>query len=214
MTGMSSTPLAQRRHRDREHVEPVEQVARGTSPRSTASSEVCGCVAATPARRLRSVSLPPTRSNSPSCRTRSSFACSGGGSSPTSSRKMVPPGGASSKRPRRRSSAPVKAPRSCPNSSVSTSPSGSAAQFTLTRARFARGEAAWIARAMSSFPVPVSPVTSTVASVAATRATRSRTPRSAAELPMMPPVAAAAAISSCSARFSSSRTARRWPISP
>ena len=93
---------------------------------------------------------------------------------------------ASSKRPLRRSTAPVKAPRSWPKSSEASKPSGSAAQLTLTRGRFARGEAAWIARAISSLPVPVSPVISTVAFVGATHATRSITSDNDAEAPMMP----------------------------
>jgi hypothetical protein len=58
-------------------------------------------VAATMRTSTRSVRLPPTRSNSPSCSTRSSFACIAGDISPTSSRNSVPPS-ASSKRPSRR----------------------------------------------------------------------------------------------------------------
>ena len=66
--------------------------------------------------------------------------------------------------------APVKAPRSWPNSSLSSSVSGSAAQLIGDeRAAAARGLAAWIARATSSLPVPLSPRISTVASVGATR---------------------------------------------
>ena len=51
------------------------------------------------------------------------------GSSPTSSRKMVPPD-ARSNRPGFWRSAPVKAPRSWPKSSLSIRPSGSAPQLT------------------------------------------------------------------------------------
>ena len=91
-------------------------------PSRTASSR-SRLVAATTRASVRSVSLPPTRSNSRSWSTRSSATWTGGGSSPTSSRKIVPPA-ASSKRPRRRSRAPVKAPFSWPNSSDATSPSG------------------------------------------------------------------------------------------
>ena len=64
---------------------------------------------------------------------------------------------ASSKRPVRRSVAPVKAPRSWPKSSLSTRPLGSAAQLTLMSGRLLRGLREWIARAISSLPVPVSP---------------------------------------------------------
>src|SRR5262249_19720863 len=46
-----------------------------------------------------------------------------------------------------------------------------APQLPLTKARDARGERLWIARAMSSFPVPVSPMIRTVESIGATLAT-------------------------------------------
>ena len=78
------------------------------------------------------------------------------GNSLTSSRKSVPPS-ASSNRPVRCSSAPVKAPFMWPNSSLSTSPVGIAPQLTFTSGRFFRLLRLWIARAISSFPQPVSP---------------------------------------------------------
>ena len=99
---------------------------------------------------------PPTRSSVCSCRTRRSVAWAGRGSSPISSRKTVPPF-ASSKRPTRFCNAPVNDPFSCPKSSLSTSPAGSAAQFTVTSSASLRGLSRWISRAMSSLPVPVSP---------------------------------------------------------
>ena len=144
----------------------------------------------------------PTRSNSRSWSTRRSASWVSGGRSPTSSRKMVPPS-ASSKRPARRSSAPVKAPFSCPNSSEAINVGGMAAQFTLTNARDARCERLWIARATSSFPVPVSPVMSTVESVGATCATLVSTARSAGEVPTISSNIDDLSTSSRSARFSS-----------
>ena len=78
------------------------------------------------------------------------------------------PPSASSKRPFLRECAPVKAPRSWPNSSDSNSGSGSAAQLTLTNGIAARGELWWMARATSSLPVPDSPRSSAVALVRAT----------------------------------------------
>ena len=102
------------------------------------------------------VSTPPTRSNSRSCSTRSSFTCTSAGTSPTSSRNSVPPS-ASSKRPARRAMAPVNAPFSCPNSSDSSTPGARAAQFTRTNGRDSRGLLMWMARATISLPVPVSP---------------------------------------------------------
>ena len=111
----------------------------------------------------RRVSSPPTRSISPSCRMRSSLAWNEALLSPISSRNRVPPS-ASSKRPLRWRTAPVKAPFSWPNSSLSSRLSGSAAQLNLTKAAPARGEWWWMALAISSFPVPLSPRTSTVVS--------------------------------------------------
>ena len=63
--------------------------------------------------------------------------------------------------------APVKAPFSWPNSSLSSSVSGIAAQFTATNGPLARGESSWMARATSSLPVPVSPRISTGAGLGA-----------------------------------------------
>ncbi len=116
---------------------------------------------------VRSVRDEPSRSNSPSWSARSSLAWSARGRSPISSMKRVPPR-ASSKRPIRCAVAPVNAPFSWPNSSLSISVGGSAATFTLTSGRSARGLFAWIAWANSSLPVPVSPVRSTAVSVGAT----------------------------------------------
>ncbi len=126
--------------------------------------------------------VPPTRSNSCSCRTRKRAIWVPRGSSPTSSRKIVPPS-AISNRPRRRCTAPVKEPFSCPNNSEAIRSRGMAAQLTLTNAHEERRDLLWIARAISSLPVPVSPVTNTLASVGATLETRDSTLCSAAEVP-------------------------------
>ena len=61
--------------------------------------------------------------------------------SPISSRKSVPPP-ACRKCPMRDSTAPVKAPRSCPKSSLSSRPRGIAAVFTATKGPSQRGLAA------------------------------------------------------------------------
>ena len=66
---------------------------------------------------------------------------------------------------------------SCPNISLSISDGESAAQLTATKIRCARGLFAWMQRAMSSLPVPLSPVISTVALVGATLRAISRTSR-------------------------------------
>ena len=78
----------------------------------------------------------------------------------------------------------MKAPFTCPNSSLSSSVSGRAAQLTLTKAASARGLSAWIARAASSLPVPLSPAISTVEEVRATVRIMSKTERIAADVPL------------------------------
>ncbi len=100
--------------------------------------------------------VPPTGSNACSCRTRSTFACVRSDMSAISSRNSVPPS-ASANRPGLLSAAPVNAPLTWPNSSLSMSSSGMAAQFISTNGSEHRVDCAWIARATSSFPVPFSP---------------------------------------------------------
>src|SRR5438445_8695744 len=126
----------------------------------------------------------PHLSNSRSCSTRRSFVWRSSGISPTSSRKTVP-ALASSNRPMRCVIAPVNAPFSWPNSSLSSNPVGIAAQFSFTKAFERRGLRLWIARAISSFPVPVSPEIRTVESVGATVSASLSTRRSTALLPTM-----------------------------
>src|SRR6516162_4795808 len=103
--------------------------------------------------------------------------------SPTSSRNSVPLS-ASSKRPVFWAMAPVNAPFSWPNSSLSRSPSGIAAQFSLTNAFSLRLPSLCIARATSSLPVPVSPRISTLESVGATTDARLKAVLNAGLSPM------------------------------
>ena len=77
------------------------------------------------------VCVSPTRSNSRSCSTRSSFTWSCGSIVPISSRKIVPPS-AASKRPILSWIAPVKLPFTWPKSSDSSSVPVSAPQLTRT----------------------------------------------------------------------------------
>src|SRR5262249_5441617 len=73
--------------------------------------------------------------------------------------------------------APVKEPFMWPKSRLSRSVSGSAPQLTGRKSLSRRSESAWIARAINSFPLPLSPVIRTVACVGATfRAISRRTP--------------------------------------
>ena len=115
----------------------------------------------------RIVPVPPTRMNSCSSSTRSSFTCMSGGSSPTSSRKSVPLS-ASSNFPTFRADAPVNDPLSWPKSSDSRMSAGIAPQLIGRNRSARRGEFSWMALATSSFPVPDSPMMSTVERVGAT----------------------------------------------
>src|SRR5262249_42881520 len=80
------------------------------------------------------VRLPPTRSSSRSWSTRRIFAWVSRAMSPISSSSSVPPS-ATSNLPSRVAVAPVKAPFSWPNSSLSTSSRENAAQLPLTTGR-------------------------------------------------------------------------------
>ncbi len=167
--------VAKRRDDDPGDVEAVEQVFA-----ESAGGDFFGQVAVRgrddAAHRCARVSVPPTRSNSRCWRTRRILAWADSGSSPTSSRKMVPPA-ARSNRPGFWRSAPVKAPRSWPNSSLSTRPSGNAPQLTRMNGPSARLEWRWSASATSSLPVPLSPTIKTGASVAAARPIALKTSR-------------------------------------
>ena len=92
--------------------------------------------------------------------------------SPISSRNIVP-WLANSNLPGLCWIAPVKAPRSKPNSSDSSSSVGRAAQLTLTNGLSRRSDDEQSARATSSLPVPLSPRIRQVTSVSATRSIRS-----------------------------------------
>ena len=97
----------------------------------------------------------------------------------------------------------MKAPFSCPNSSEAISSRGMAAQFTATNAFDERPDRRWMARAISSLPVPVSPVIRTVESLRATLDTRESTAVSAGDAPTISSNIEALSISSRRATFSS-----------
>ncbi len=101
----------------------------------------------------------------------------------SSSRNSVPPLAVSS-RPGLSRSAPVKAPFRWPNISLSSSGSGSAAQLMGTSVRPARRLFWWMNWAMTSLPVPLSPLMKTEASVPATFRARSTACRKSGEIPM------------------------------
>jgi hypothetical protein len=80
--------------------------------------------------------------------------------------------------------APVNEPRSCPNSSESTSSGGSAPQLTRQNGPSQRSEPSWTMRDTTSLPTPVSPKSNTGRSLGATIATRSNTERRPPRAPM------------------------------
>ena len=159
--------LAQRRQLDRHHVDPVEEIlaeapgghlAREVAVGGRHEARVDGDRLA-PAHPLDAALLQrpqQLRLHRPSAarRSRRGTACR---RSPARSLPM------------RRSVASVKEPRSWPNSSLSISGSGIAAQLIATKGPAARGPSSWMARATSSFPVPLSPLISTLARERATR---------------------------------------------
>ena len=128
---------------------------------------------------------------------------------------MVPPC-ASSNCPGFAPAAPVKAPFSYPNSSLSSNWAGSAPQLRLTKGPSRRELARWMARAANSLPVPLSPWTSTAAWESPTTARKARSSSMGRERPMSSPAPASPSrsrrvrFSSSSERFSSAlRTSAR-----
>ena len=86
-----------------------------------------------------------------------------------------------------RDTAPVKAPRSWPNSSLSSRLGGIAPQSTTRNGLSRRGLPRWIASAETSLPVPVSPSSRMVASLLDALPRTSNTACMAVERPTMRP---------------------------
>ena len=131
-------------------------------------------------------SLPPTRLTTRSSSARSSLGCMSSGSSPSSSRNTVPPRAASNP-PTRAAVAPVNAPRSWPNSSLSIKVGGIDPQSSTTNGPRARGLASWSASASRPLPVPVSPSSSTLASDSASLGSTAKIRRIASLAPSARP---------------------------
>ena len=128
----------------------------------------------------------PTRTTTRSCNARSNLTCKLSGSSPISSRNSVPLS-AIWNLPARLITAPVKAPFTWPKSSLSIRFSGIAPQLIVTNGPSARGLRRCSSLAMSSLPVPVSPVMRTLMSVAATFWSLRKTSSIEAQTPMISP---------------------------
>ena len=108
---------------------------------------------------------------------------------------MVPES-AISKRPARSESAPVNEPLAWPNISLSKSVWARPPRLTITNGFPARQLSLCIALAISSLPVPFSPVMRTAASVGATRRTVSSTFSSSGLSPIIPSNGSSATTSS------------------
>ena len=160
---MSSRAFAQRRQIDRHHVQPIVQIVAEAAGLDLVFQELVGG-GDDPAYRRWMVRLSPTRSNSCSCRTRSSLTCSLGLMLEISSRKMRAAVG-------RLEAAGLVVDR------PGEGPLDVAEQFAFQQA-FAQGAAVdadigavgrrlslCTARAMTSLPVPVSPTSRTLAVV-------------------------------------------------
>ena len=132
-------------------------------------------------------SVPPTRMNSPSCSTRSSFTWTSGEMSPISSRNSVPPS-ASSNSPFFRRSAPVNAPFSYPNRVEPIRFCSMALQLATRNFFVRRLLSSNTSRAKSSLPVPDSPYTITGTSLFAAREASAMAFFSAALRPTSPVV--------------------------
>src|ERR1019366_3848426 len=149
--------LAQRRQMNVEYVQAVEEVL---AQMSAGYRFLRHLVSGRNHPHIHLKLRPPNRRTLEPSRMRSSLACVNSGISPISSNSSVPCC-ATSKHPARRSLAPVNDPFSCPNSSLSISVSGSAAQLMATNGPCRRGLSACSVRATISLPVPLSPVIST-----------------------------------------------------
>ena len=139
---MSSRRWRSGRHRDREDVQPVPEVLAEAAGLHLLVQPAVGGGHRGARRSSASWSRPRARTRRPGSPA-GAWPAARAGSSPISSRKSVEPS-AISKRPLRWATAPVKAPFSCPKSSLSTSEGGSAAQLSLTRGRARRGLRLWM----------------------------------------------------------------------
>ena len=167
-------PRPQRRQSHLDHVEPVEQVL-AEPARGDRRPPGRGWSRPPAARRPVRVCASPTRSYCAPGGTAAAWAAAAAAGRRSRRGTACPP----RRRPpcrRCRARRPVNAPRAWPNSSLSSSSALRLGQLTVTNGPSARRLQAWMARASTPLPVPLSPRISTVASVGATRRASSRTP--------------------------------------
>ena len=175
--------FAQRRQADRKHAQAIVEVGAESPARDGGSRSRCVAAITRTSTRAASRDDRRARTRLPAAR---AAAWPGARAADRRSRR-----GRSCRRRRARSApaacatAPVNAPFSWPNSSLSISVGGSAAQLTRTSAAPRRRLRACSARANSSLPVPVSPSSSTDEFVGATSPRRASAARSDGPSPTM-----------------------------
>ena len=169
-TGRSPRALAQRRNGELDGVDPVVEVL-AEPPRGDLLAQIAMRRRHDSRRRPRAVSVAPERLDRSFLQDAQELDLRRLGQLRHLVEEQRPAVGRS-EASRRRRSRPVKAPRSWPNSSASSSVSGKAAQLTATKAFAARGLRSCSARATSSLPVPLSPRMTTDASLGATASRR------------------------------------------
>ena len=142
---ISLAPLAQRRHANLDDLEPVVEVFAELARRGSSASRSRLVAAMTRTSTAIGRLLPSSRELA-ILQHVEQLGLQERGISPISS-SMIVPRLANSNLPTRDDCAPVKAPRSCPNSSLSSSSDGRAAQLTFTKpCRAAAGAPVQLAR--------------------------------------------------------------------
>ena len=160
-------PLAQRRQLDLDDVEAVVEVASEPAGGDLRAQVAVG------GRNARARSPGATRASRPGAPRPARARAAAWPARSAAARRFRR--GTACRRPRASNSpglfsvAPVNAPRTWPNSSLSNSDSTTAEQLTVTNRRSRRGPVSCSARATSSLPVPVSPVISAVRTCGASR---------------------------------------------
>ena len=152
-----TAPLAQRRHDDLHDAQPeVEILAK--SPARAATARVADASPPRHERPCARTRSAPTGWNSCSCSTRSSFVWNAGLVSPISSRNTVPrPASGETPASDRSRRAGERALHVTEQLRSRAAAPGSTCSSPRRTARRASSELKWIARAITSFPVPVSP---------------------------------------------------------
>ena len=200
--------LAQRGQVDREDGQPVPEVLAGTGRRRPSPRGRGGSRRRSARRRDRPARRRPARTGRPGGR-----AAAGPGRPAAarriSSRNSVPPS-ARSNQPLRSPTAPVKLPRLVPEQlGVDQLRRDRPAVDPQERARDARRDRVWIARATTSLPEPVSPRISTGASERATSSMCSMTSFRPVSAPMTESAMSLRPSRDSSDRFSASTASRR-----